>query len=102
PGSQGCLGSSIDSQHAAIAWARLRNPIVTYADSAAKDQGLRWANGQWHLLFSSIVAPEHWRIAAATSVDLTGWTTPPIAWPDQAGTTGLGAPRITPPAWRPH
>lgn len=76
-----------------IPWAQLRNPILSYPATAAKDVGVRIANGRWHFLFSSVGTPEHWSIGATSSTDLRHWT-PLTVWPDQSGTRGLASPDI--------
>jgi hypothetical protein len=83
---------------ATIPWAQLRNPILSYAGSGAKDVGVRLANGTWHFFFSSLADdPVHWSIGSATSTDLHNWASSnaPTLWPDQAGTEGLASPDIT-------
>jgi hypothetical protein len=78
----------------AIPWSSLRNPIVSYPDTAAKDVGVRIANGRWHFLFSSITRdPVHWRIGETSSTDLLHWSRL-SAWPDQVGTDGLASPDV--------
>jgi len=83
------------SGHAAIPWAQLRNPILSYRDSAAKDVAVRLVDGAWHLFFSSLSAhPVHWRIGSTTSADLRTWSKLAV-WPDQPATDGLASPDIT-------
>jgi hypothetical protein len=76
-----------------IPWSQLRNPILSYPGTAAKDVGVRIANGRWHFLFSSVGKPEHWSIGETSTTDLTHWS-PLTVWPDQAGTTGVASPDI--------
>ena len=94
--STGCGATRANANaRAAIPWAQLRNPILSYPDSAAKDVGVRLVDGAWHFLFSSLTSdPVHWRIGTATSRDLRAWSTLSV-WPDQPGTQGLASPDIT-------
>jgi hypothetical protein len=79
---------------ATIPWSNLRNPILSYPATAAKDVGVRLANGRWHLLFSSVTSnPVHWSIGTTSSTDLRHWT-PLSTWPDQTGTQGLASPDV--------
>jgi hypothetical protein len=97
PNAQGCLGSPAEtgSTAHAIAWDRLRNPIVSYDHAAVRDIGVRMVHGRWHLAFTSAVGNgPTWRIATATSTDLRGWS-PPAVWPPQAGVAGVASPDIT-------
>ena len=90
---------------ATIPWSQLRNPILSYPGSGAKDVGVRLVDGTWHLFFSSVTGdPVHWSIGSATSTDLHDWSngtvsngtvSTPTLWPDQAGTQGLASPDIT-------
>lgn len=77
-----------------IAWERLRNPILSYVNVAAKDMTLVRHDGRWHLFFSAIDLDGHWSIGRATSLDLASWSDPPELWPDQPGTLGLASPEI--------
>jgi hypothetical protein len=94
--STGCGATRANANgRATIPWAQLRNPILSYPDSAAKDVGVRLVDGAWHFLFSSLTSdPVHWRIGSATSRDLRAWSTLSV-WPDQPGTQGLASPDIT-------
>ncbi|MGH3185127.1 MAG: chloride channel protein, partial [Streptosporangiaceae bacterium] len=82
-----------------MAWAELRNPILSEPTAAVKDQALVWAEGSWHMVFSYVTndvptpGAEHWDIASATSSDLTHWSTP-SPWPAQAGVFGVASPDI--------
>src|SRR5207253_1791295 len=49
PFSQSCLGAPAETGHPAIAWDRLRNPVLSYANSAVRDIGIRLRAGKWHL-----------------------------------------------------
>jgi hypothetical protein len=83
---------------ATIPWGQLRNPILSYPGSGAKDVGVRLVDGTWHLFFSSVAGdPVHWSIGSAASTDLRNWSSDsaPTLWPDQAGTEGLASPDIT-------
>jgi hypothetical protein len=95
PFAQGCLGSPAVSGDVHIAWRQLRNPILSYPDSAVRDIGIRAARGRWHLLYTSDVgsAPT-WRIASTTSHDLTHWSAQTV-WPPQQGVAGVASPDIT-------
>jgi hypothetical protein len=91
PGSQGCLGSGT----ASVAWAKLRNPILSYDSSAVRDPGVRVLGGTWHVFFTSAVGSgPQWRIASVTSADLNEWSSLTV-WPDQSGTAGVASPDIT-------
>jgi hypothetical protein len=79
---------------ATIPWSTLRNPILSYPDSGAKDVGVRLVNGAWHLLFSSVTGTGDWHIGSAVSTDLHNWSKLAV-WPGQAGTQGLASPDIT-------
>jgi hypothetical protein len=81
---------------AVIAWSELRNPIFA-TDSMSKDQAVRFADGRWHMLFSSgspdgphngfghVVSTDwttndgrgHAKIGVARSTDLVHWNVPP-------------------------
>ncbi len=82
-----------------VAWAQLRNPILSEPTAGVKDQALVWANGSWHMLFSYVTndvptpGAEHWDIASATSPDLATWSAP-VPWPAQAGVLGVASPDI--------
>jgi len=82
-----------------VAWAQLRNPILSEPDAGVKDQALVWAAGEWHMLFSYVTndvptpGAEHWDIASATSADLAQWSAP-APWPAQAGVLGVASPDI--------
>ncbi len=82
-----------------VAWAQLRNPILSEPDAGVKDQALVWADGAWHMLFSYVTndvptaGAEHWDIASATSADLEQWSAP-APWPAQAGVLGVASPDI--------
>jgi hypothetical protein len=80
-----------------VAWSKLRNPIVAYANAAAKDQALIWADEAWHMLFSyvtddtTVAGQEHWGIATSQSSDLLHWS-PAAPWSEQPG--GMASPDI--------
>ncbi len=82
-----------------VAWTQLRNPILSEPMAGVKDQALVWADGMWHMLFSSVTnagptpGAEHWNIASATSPDLVTWSAP-SPWPAQAGVLGVASPDI--------
>jgi hypothetical protein len=82
-----------------VAWAQLRNPILSEPDAGVKDQALVWADGEWHMLFSYVTndvptpGAEHWNIASSTSPDLEHWSAP-SPWPAQAGVRGVASPDI--------
>jgi hypothetical protein len=91
--STGC--GAANAGHATIPWAQLRNPILSYPDTAAKDVGVRLAGGRWYAFFSSIRSgPVHWRIGTTSSADLRSWSRLTV-WRDQRGTEGLASPDIT-------
>lgn len=80
-----------------VAWAQLRNPVLSYPDAAVKDQAIVWADGRWHLLFSYVTGStpnpsgQRWDIATATSTDLRHWSAP-SPWSEQPG--GMASPDI--------
>ncbi len=82
-----------------VAWAQLRNPILSESDAGVKDQALVWSGGEWHMLFSYVTddvttkGAEQWNIASATSPDLSHWSAP-SPWPVQAGVDGVASPDI--------
>jgi len=82
-----------------VAWAQLRNPILSEPSAGVKDQALVWAEGRWHMLFSYIThdvptkGSEDWNIATATSPDLLHWSAPD-PWPAQPGVDGVASPDI--------
>lgn len=82
-----------------VAWAQLRNPMLSEPDAGVKDQALVWADGAWHMLFSYVTndvptpGAEHWDIASATSADLNQWSAP-APWPAQTGVVGVASPDI--------
>ena len=82
---------------ATIPWSTLRNPILSYPDTAAKDVAVRLAGGRWHLFFSSVAnaanGAVHWSIGTTSSSDLRDWS-PLALWPDQRATEGLASPDI--------
>jgi hypothetical protein len=92
----GCGASPANANGTAtIPWGKLRNPILSYPDSAAKDVGVRLLDGAWHLFFSSLSGDRvHWRIGGTTSRDLRTWSKL-VVWPDQRATQGLASPDIT-------
>ena len=83
--------------HATIPWSQLRNPILSYDDTAAKDVAVQLAGGRWHLFFSSVAKTAngavHWSMGTASSGDLRDWS-PLELWPDQPATQGLASPDI--------
>lgn len=82
-----------------VAWAALRNPVLSYPDAAAKDEAIVWAGGRWHMLFSYVLHDAsspggvRWNVATATSTDLVHWSAP-HPWPAQAGTLGVASPDV--------
>jgi hypothetical protein len=82
-----------------VAWAQLRNPILSEPTAGVKDQALVWSGGLWHMLFSYVTndgaraGGEHWNIASATSPDLVHWSAP-SPWPTQPGVDGVASPDI--------
>jgi hypothetical protein len=58
----------------AIAWARLRNPILTSPDHTVKDAALVAANGTWFAVFSAVDRQGSWRIGIEHSTDLRSWS----------------------------
>jgi hypothetical protein len=82
-----------------VAWAQLRNPILSESNAGVKDQALVWADGAWHMLFSYVTGDvttkgaESWNIASATSPDLAQWSAP-SPWPVQVGVVGVASPDI--------
>jgi hypothetical protein len=65
-----------------IAWSRLRNPIVSWPDAAAKDQAVVHDGRLWHLFFSYLQpGPLLWRVAVTTSPDWLRWSAPRPLWP---------------------
>lgn len=93
--TQGCIGPGSSPRSAAIAWSRLRNPILYYPTTSSKDEALRLAGSTWHMLFTSVSDnPLHFGIAEAASVDMASWTAA-SAWPDQPGTLGVASPDVT-------
>ena len=82
-----------------VAWAHLRNPVLSDASGGVKDEALTWAGGRWHMLFSYVTADASlpdgvlWQIATATSPDLLHWS-PVTPWPDQSGVLGVASPDV--------
>ena len=82
-----------------VAWAALRNPILSDPRGGVKDQALVWADGRWHALFSYVTDDPtgpggiRWDIATATSSDLAHWSTV-VAWPAQPGVLGVASPDL--------
>jgi hypothetical protein len=80
-----------------VAWSKMRNPVLSYAAAAVKDQALVWANGRWHMVFSYVTDStsradrQTWAIASSESGDLEHWTSPSI-WSEQPG--GMASPDI--------
>ena len=80
-----------------VAWSQLRNPILSYANAAVKDQALVWDAGRWHMVFSYVTndspvsGQEHWGIATAESTDMVHWSAP-MPWSDQPG--GMASPDV--------
>ncbi len=82
-----------------VDWSNLRNPILSDAHGAVKDEAVVWAGGRWHLLFSyvtddpSVTGGAQWDIASSTSPDLVHWS-PVSAWPRQPGVLGVASPDV--------
>ena len=83
-----------------VAWAQLRNPILSEPDAGVKDQALVWAGGEWHMVFSYVTndvttkGAENWNIASATSPDLAHWSAAvALARPSRRGRCGLARHR---------
>jgi len=78
-----------DGRDVRIAWARLRNPVLQ-VDSMAKDQAVRWSDGQWHIWYSNRTAGDaEGRIVHAVSDDWLEWDTVAPAIED------AGSPDVT-------
>ncbi|HET9729883.1 MAG TPA: hypothetical protein VFR41_10705 [Acidimicrobiia bacterium] len=57
-----------------LAWAALRNPILSSADAAVKDPALVAFDGGWVVLYSRVDRAGVWRIGIARSRDLRTWS----------------------------
>lgn len=78
----------------AIRWERLRNPIFSLPDAAAKDVAVRLVDGRWRLLFSHVSEdPFRFRIGISSSEDLLRWS--PIELWDQPELGGVASPDVT-------
>ncbi|MFN2503187.1 MAG: hypothetical protein ABR540_02950, partial [Acidimicrobiales bacterium] len=79
---------------ATIPWGRLRNPIFSLPDAAAKDVAVRLVDGRWRLLFSHVREdPFRFRIGLTSSTDLIGWSDVEL-W-DQPEVGGVASPDLT-------
>jgi hypothetical protein len=96
PGASGSTSHACveDGRGPSIPWARLRNPIFSLPDTAAKDVAVRMVDGRWRLLFSHVSEdPFRFRIGIAASPDLLEWSTVEL-W-DQPELGGVASPDIT-------
>jgi hypothetical protein len=75
--SQGRLGGAGDSGTAHIAWDKLQNPILSYANSGIRDPSIRLVEGAWPFFSPRLLATGR----------IGGCPPPP------AGTCGRGPPR---------
>jgi len=92
PVTQACVEPGQSA--APIPWERLRNPIYSLPDAAAKDVAVRLVDGRWQMLFSHVREdPFRFRIGITDSADLTSWTAARL-W-DQPEVGGLASPDIT-------
>ncbi len=82
-----------------VDWTDLRNPVLSDARGAVKDEAAVWAGGRWHLLFSYVITDPslpggvRWDVASSTSLDLLHWS-PISAWPRQPGVLGVASPDV--------
>jgi hypothetical protein len=77
-----------------VAWATLRNPILSNAGYAVKDPALVAFDGGWVMLYSRVDRVGTWRIGIARSSDLrvwSGFTT----MPHDPATSGEASPDVT-------
>ena len=82
------------AEGASIPWDRLRNPIFTLPDAAAKDVAVRLVDGRWRLLFSHVREdPFRFRIGITSSPDLLAWS--PVELWDQPELGGVASPDVT-------
>jgi hypothetical protein len=57
-----------------VAWAALKNPILSRTAFAVKDPALVAVNGGWVMLYSRVDGAGTWRIGIARSPDLHAWS----------------------------
>ena len=89
--SHACVESG---EKASIPWERLRNPIFSLPDAAAKDVAVRVVDGRWRLLFSHVREdPFRFRIGLTSSPDLLEWSAVEL-W-DEPELGGLASPDLT-------
>lgn len=86
------LGAS-PSGAATIAWSRLRNPILSFADRAAKDPALVRVGREWVAVYSAVDTRGRWRIGISTSADLTHWSAP-RTFPHDRSVEGEASPDV--------
>lgn len=62
------------AEPARVAWAELRNPIISSPDHAVKDAALVAVGARWFALFSAVDARGTWRVGIEHSTDLRTWS----------------------------
>jgi hypothetical protein len=79
---------------AGVAWAALRNPILSSTAYAVKDPALVPVNGGWVMLCSRVDRAGTWRIGIARSRDLQAWSALGTM-PHDPATGGEASPDVT-------
>jgi len=89
-----CLGSA-DPKTVAIAWEKIKNPIISFPEQAAKDMTVRFVDGKWQMLFSYISDnPFRFQIGGVNSTDLSDWSTDDVKVWDRSVSGGLASPEV--------
>jgi hypothetical protein len=86
--------TSTTPQQPEVAWAGVRNPILSSAEYGIKDPALVAFDGGWVMLYSQVDRAGAWRIGIARSHDLKAWTGF-AAMPHDPAIAGEASPDVT-------